>query len=103
MIIKENSNIKISIHRVKGEPFHLRPICDCIKYNYHRIENGKDFKFINAWSYYIPIGNRFFWLWWCLTIKIKPTLLSGKAPIRYVDFKKTHLELLDLPHGSWRD
>jgi len=103
MIIKETENFKLKINNVKGEPFHWKPVWCGAKHNYHRVENGKDFKFINTWSYYIPIMNRVFWLWWCLSFTIKPKLISGKIPQRYVPLKDTHLELMDLPHGSWQD
>lgn len=103
MIIKENEKFKLRIYNVNGEPFHWKPVYDSINHNYHRLQNGKDFKFVNTWSYYMPITNRFFWLWWCLDFTIKPKLISGKTPNRYVEFRKTHLELMDLPHGSWKD
>lgn len=103
MIIKENERFTFKIYNVKGEPFHLKPIYDSINHSYHRMENGKDFKFVNTWSYYIPVAVRMFFLWWCFDFSIKPRLLSGKTPSRYVDIKDTHLQLMGLPHGSWQD
>lgn len=71
--------------------------------NFHTIENGKDFKFVNTQSFYIPTLIQLYWLKWILYVKITPKLLSGKEPIRYVKFEDTHLELLDLPKGNWND
>ena len=103
MILKKHKNFKLVICNPKGEPFHWKPVYSGSLHNYHRLENGKEFMFVNTWSYYIPVVISVYWLWWKLYIKIFPKLLSGKTPIKYVEFNKTHLPLLNLEEGSWRD
>lgn len=71
--------------------------------NFHAIENGKDFKFVNTKSYYVNTLIQIYWLKWILYIKLKPKLLSGNTPIIYVKYENTHLDLMDLPQGNWND
>ena len=101
--IKDHEDFRIFIGIVKGEPFHWKPVWCRTKRSFHKLENGKDFKWINTWSYYIPVTVRVFWLWWCLGISIKPKNIGGKIPQRYVKYENTHLAPMEYPHGSWRD
>ena len=103
MIIKKHKNFEFGINRVKGEPFHFKPVYCAHNKNFFKVENGKDFKWINTWAHYVPTTIQCFWFWWCIYFKVFPKNIGGKTPQRYVEFRKTHLELLDLPHGSWRD
>lgn len=74
-----------------------------VRENWHKHENGRDFQFINLWSYYIKTEYHIYWLWFRMCIILKPELLSGEVPQRYVRIEDTHLDLLNLPHGSWKD
>jgi hypothetical protein len=71
--------------------------------NFFKVKNGKDFKFLNTWSYYVPTFIQIFWLRWIFYIKITPKLISGEEPVRYVKFEDTHLEIMDVPKGNWDD
>lgn len=71
--------------------------------NFFSLENGRDFKFVNVRSYYINTLIQLYWLKWILYIKIKPKLLSGAEPLRYVKFEDTHFELMGIPKGNWND
>lgn len=99
--IIERETWKIGITR-SGHRYWKPTTCGQLD-NFHSLENGKDFKFVNTRSYYIPTVIQIFWLKWILYIKITPKLLSGKEPQRYVKFEETHLDLLDLPKGNWND
>ncbi len=103
MIIKRTENFQLKIYQVSGEPFHWKPIYDCIKHSFWKVENGIDFKWVNTWAHYIPVTNRCFWLWWCIDFTVFPKNIGGKTPCRYVNLNKTHLEPMKYPHGSWRD
>lgn len=104
MKIVDNKSISIKIvKKPKCEKFRWKSHWESMNYNYFKVKNGKDFKYINTWSYYMPEVNRCFWLWWIVVIKIKPKLISGETPNRYVRFEDTHLELMDLPKGNWDD
>ena len=71
--------------------------------NFFRVENGRKFKYINCWSYFVMTTIQLFFLKWIFYIQIKPKLISGERPMRYVKFKDTHLDLMDIAHGSWAD
>ena len=101
MKILNRINFEIGINKIGA--FYKKPITEATKSNFHTIDNGKDFKFINAKSYYVITSIRLYIFWWVIYLKIKPELLSGKVPIRYVEFKDTHLDLMNIPHGNWDD
>ena len=102
MRLFENKNIRITLQRYKYR-FHWKLYSEAVQKSYHRHENGKNFQWINSYAYFIPTEIYFYWMGFRIWIQLKPKLLSGKTPVRYVDLKKTHLELLNLPHGSWQD
>lgn len=99
----ERKSFSFTLKKLHKDEWSFKPSHYCALDNYHRIINGKGFKYINTWSYYIPTTINLCWLIFKLQIKIKPKLLSGKIPIRYVKYENTHLELMDLPQGNWDD
>ncbi len=101
MILIKKENWEIGITR--GSVRYWKPTTCGVMDNFHKLENGRDFKFVNTWSYYVQTLIQIFWLKYIFYVKITPKLLSGKTPQRYVKFEDTHLDLLDLPHGSWKD
>lgn len=84
---------------------YWKPEWSGYKENFHKMENGKGFKFVNTWSYMIPTTIQVFFLKWIFYIKIKPKLISGdpKYPQKYVKFEQTHLSAMGLPEGNWND
>ena len=94
---------KFEIGTKSTSVWSLKPEWNTINCNYFRVQNGKDFKFINTWSYFIPTEIRLYFLIWIFYIKIKPKRISSETPSRYVRFEDTHLELLNIPHGKWSD
>lgn len=101
MKIVEKVNFEIGIKKING--FYRKPTWSGAKSSFHSMDNGKDFKFVNTKSYYVTTTIQLFVFWWVIYLQIKPELLSGKLPIRYVEFKDTHLDLMDIPHGNWDD
>lgn len=101
MILIKRENWEIGIVRTSHRYWKLET-CGVMD-NFHKIENGTDFKFINARSYYMNTCIEIFWLKFKFYVLIKPKLISGNIPQRYVKFEDTHLDLLDIPHGNWND
>lgn len=101
MKIVNKINFEIGI--IKIGTFYWKPSWSGAKSSFHSLENGKGFKFVNTRSYYVTTTIQLFVFWWVIYLKIKPELLSGKLPIRYVKFEDTHLNLMDIPHGKWSD
>jgi len=102
LVNNENISIRIS-KKPKGSKFRRKPYWEAFKSCYWSVENGKDFKYVNCKSHYMPKVNRCFWMWWIIVVEIKPKLISGETPNKYVRFEDTHLQLMDLPEGSWKD
>lgn len=104
MILFKHQYFEITVNRSgKGEKWHWKPIVEMMLSNFHKIENGKGFKYVNTWSYFTPRKIRVFWLGLLISLRLKPKLISGETPKKYVEFEKTHLDLLDLPEGNWSD
>lgn len=101
MILVKKKNFEIGIKECGS--FYWKPEWCGVNDNFFKVQNGRGFQFINCWSYYVLTRIELFFLKWIFYIKIEPELLSGETPMRYVEFKKTHLELMDVPHGSWND
>jgi hypothetical protein len=99
--IIDKERFEIGIHK-SGKVYWKPEWCVHI-HCFHKVENGRGFKYINTWTYYIPTTIQLFWLKFIFYIKLKPKLISGDKPIKYVEFDKTHLSLMDLPEGSWSD
>lgn len=101
MKLVSKNRFEIGIH--KAGAWYWRPTwsggCD----NFHSMENGVGFMFVNTRSYFVQTTIQLFFLKFIFYIKIKPELLSGELPCRYVRIEDTHLDLLSLPHGSWAD
>ena len=85
--------------RWKGRKWYWKPEYIGHLDNYHRLENGKGFRFKNVTSYYIPMDIQCLWLKFIFYIKIKKKYLGG--PQRYVLLEDTHLQLMDLPKCNW--
>ena len=101
MVIVNKKHVEIGI--LKSGQFNWKAEwCNHLD-NLHRVENGKDFKFLNTWSCYVPTTIQLFWLKFIFYIKIKPEVISGKTPIKLVKFEDTHLQLMNLPEGNWND
>lgn len=92
-----------AIRSGKGEKWHWKPKIEMILLNFHKVENGKGFKYVNTWSYFLPGTIRVFWFGLLISLKLKSKLISGETPKKYVEFEKTHLELMGLPEGNWCD
>jgi hypothetical protein len=102
MRIVNKEKFEIGIH--KSGRWYWRPTWCGSNDNFHTIENGKNYKFVNTRSYFVMTTIQLFWLRFIFYIQIKPKLISGEGtPQRYVPIEETHLELLDLPHGKWSD
>lgn len=103
MKIVNRETIEIGISYRSGKPIYWKPEWCGTQENFHKLDNGKDFKFLNQWSYFVPIITQLFWLKFIFYIKIKPKLISGdpKYPSRLVRIEDTHLSVCELPHGSW--
>jgi hypothetical protein len=78
-------------------------IWECAGKNYNKYSESMTREFINTRPYYITTSIRLYIFFWVIYLKIKPELLGGKFPIRYIEFKDTHLDLMDIPHGNWDD
>ena len=102
MKLIKNKNFELGINWYKYK-LHWKPTYVGHLDSFHKHNNGKGFKFTNTWSYYVPTMIQCFWLKFIIYIKIKPKLISGKKPIKYVRFDKTHLSMMDLPEGNWDD
>jgi hypothetical protein len=87
----------------KSKQWTWKPSPENTLHNYHKLVNGKGFKFVNTRSYFVPILIRIFWLNILFYMELKPKMISGYKPIRYVKYEDTHLELMDLPQGNWDD
>lgn len=103
--IVSHEKFEIGINWINWRSCYWKPKWDLHNDNFHKIENGREFKFINSWSYFVPTTIKLFFLKFIFYIKIKPKLISGdpRYPQRYVEFEQTHLHLMDIPHGSWAD
>lgn len=102
MVLVNKERFEIGIIKRRGE-WYWKPEWCGSKSNFHKHENGKDFKFINTWSYYILTNIQLFFLCWIFYITIKPELISGNIPQKYVEFEKTHLVLFNVPEENWND
>jgi hypothetical protein len=71
--------------------------------NFHKMENGREFKFVNTWSYFVLTTIQLFWLKWIFYIQIKPEIISGEYPMKYVPFEDTHLAIMNIKDGKWTD
>lgn len=94
---------KFEIGVRKTQKWYWKPKWSGANSNFVRVQNGRDFKYINTWSYFILTTIQLFFLGWVVYINIKPKLIGGELPIRYVKFENTHLNLMDIPQGSWYD
>jgi hypothetical protein len=101
MKIVNKERFEIGIH--KSGKWYWKPTWSGGSDNFHSMENGKNFKFVNTRSYFVMTTISLFWLRFIFYIKIKPELISGEHPRRYVPIEETHLDLLNLPHGKWSD
>lgn len=102
MKIVDKKMFEIGIH--KSGKWYWKPEwsggCD----NFHSVENGLGFKFINTRSYFVMTTIQLFWLRFIFYIRIKPECISGEGPPqRYVPIEDTHLGLVNTPHGKWSD
>lgn len=102
MKLISKQRFEIGIHFKTGK-FYWKPEWSGSVSNFHKLENGKDFKFVNTWAYFIPTVIQLFIFNMIIYIEIKPELISGKHPSKYVAFEETHLALMDIPDGSWAD
>lgn len=102
MTIINKQRFEVGIH--KSGKWYWRPEWSGSVDNFFKVQNGRDFKFINTWSYFIPTTIQLFFLKWIFYIQIKPELISGSHPMKYVPFDETHLALMDdIKDGSWAD
>lgn len=99
--LKRHRHFEIGIN--KSGKWYWKPQWGGTRENFHKMENGKGFKFMNTWSYYVPTSIELFWLKFIFYVKMKPRRVSGEKRIKYVDFKKTHLGVMDLPEGNWNE
>lgn len=103
MKLISRKQFELGVHWKNRGKFYWRPEWSGSLSNYHRVENGKDFRFVNTWSYFIPTTIQLFIFNLIIYINIKPELISGEKPIKYVPFEETHLSLMNIPDGSWAD
>ena len=101
MILINRENVEVGV-KWTGQ-FRWKPEWCGQLDNFHRVENGKDFRYVNTWSYYVPTLVQVYWLRFSIYVKIKPKLIGPEKPRRYVPFEDTHLELMDIPEGNWND
>lgn len=101
MKLINKERFEIGIH--KSGRWYWKPTWSGGSDNFHSMENGLGFKFVNTRSYLVMTTICLFFLKLIIYIKIKPELLSGELPCRYVKIEDTHLGLLNLPHGKWSD
>lgn len=101
MILIKKEHWEIGITR--GSHRYWKPTTCGVRDNFFMVENGYKFKYLNTWSCYVHTLIQVFWLKFIFYVKIKPEIISGKEPMRYVKFEDTHLELMDIPKGSWKD
>lgn len=102
MKIVNKERFEIGVH--KSGQWYWRPEWSGFNDNFHTMENGLGFKFMNVRSYFVMTTIQMFFLKFIFYIKIKPELISGKGPPqRYVRIEETHLDLMDTPHGKWSD
>lgn len=101
MKIVNKEKFEIGIH--KSGRWYWSPTWCGHSTNFHSMENGWQFKFVNTRSYFVITTIQLFFLKFIFYLKIKPELISGEFPSRYVMLEDTHLNLLDLPHGKWTD
>lgn len=101
MKIVNKPKFEIGIH--KSGKWYWKPEWCLHNANFHKVENGVEFKFINTWSYFVPTVIQLFIFKLIFYIEIKPELISGNPefPQRYVKLEDTHLALMDTPVGSW--
>lgn len=101
MKIVSKEKFEIGLH--KAGSWYWKPQWCGFNDNLHTLENGTDFKFVNVRSYFVMTTIQLFFLKFIFYIQIKPKLISGENPMRYVKFEDTHLNLLDIPQGKWSD
>lgn len=95
---------KFEIGICKSGSMYWRPQWSGFNDNFHRLENGKDFKYMNTWSYFVMTTVQLFWLRFIFYIQIKPERISSEHPQKYVRFEDTHLTLMDdVKLGKWSD
>ncbi len=99
LVSKEKFEIGIN----KAGAWYWKPVWEGANSNFHTVDNGYKFKYVNVESYFVLTLIQLFFLKWRLYIKIKPKKISGDVPCRYVKIEETHLSLMDIPHRKWSD